>query len=320
MEITIPVLLFVVGLVLVIGGGDVFVDAARWISDVTGIPKFIIGATIVSLATTMPELLVSLFATAGESVDMAVGNAVGSVTSNIGLIMGISAIAMPCVILKNSFSKKALLMLFSTLMLGLLILDGSVSSVDCLLLIALLGVFIVINFVGVGAPSEIEIEKKKACSPATLAIIVNSAKFIVGAACVGMGAKLLVDNGKILALAVNISESVIGIAVMAVGTSLPELVTTLMAIAKKESALSVGNVLGANIIDITLILSSCSFVAGGTLFVQPQTYLRDIPVTLSLMVIAVVPSIISGKLARIQGILLIGGYVSYLFFVITGSA
>ena len=111
MELAMIVFLFIVGIVFIVKGGDYFVDAASWIAEVSGIPKLIIGATIVSLATTLPEMLVSVMAAARGSVDMAIGNAVGSVTANIGLIMGISLVCMPAVIKRGDYLFKSVLML-----------------------------------------------------------------------------------------------------------------------------------------------------------------------------------------------------------------
>ena len=111
MEIILAVVLFLVGIVLIVKGGDYFVDAASWIAEVSGVPKLIVGATIVSLATTLPEMLVSVMAAAQKKVEMSIGNAVGSVTANIGLIMAISLICMPAVIKRADYLMKSLLML-----------------------------------------------------------------------------------------------------------------------------------------------------------------------------------------------------------------
>ena len=117
MELTVTIILFIVGLGLIIKGGDVFVDAATWAADISGIPKFIIGATIVSLATTLPELLVSLFAALNGKVDIAIGNAVGSVTANTGLIMAISMICLPSIAKRKSIGLKAAFLILSTALL-----------------------------------------------------------------------------------------------------------------------------------------------------------------------------------------------------------
>ena len=111
MHIFLVILLFAVGIILIVKGGDYFVDAASWMAEVSGIPKLIVGATVVSFATTLPELLVSAFAAAQGKVDMSIGNAVGSVTANLGLIMAIALICMPTVIKRRDYMLKSCLML-----------------------------------------------------------------------------------------------------------------------------------------------------------------------------------------------------------------
>ena len=111
MELALMLAIFLAGIILIVKGGDYFVDAASWIAEVSGVPKLIVGATIVSLATTLPEMLVSLMAAAQGKVDMAVGNAVGSVTANIGLIMALSVLCMPVAILRGDYLLKSALML-----------------------------------------------------------------------------------------------------------------------------------------------------------------------------------------------------------------
>ena len=118
------IVLFAVGLICIIKGGDLFVDAATWIAEASGIPKFIIGATVVSFATTMPEMLVSVFSAFEGNADIAVGNAVGSVTANLGLILGISALCMPALVSKKHFSLKAILMVAGAALLTLLCRGG----------------------------------------------------------------------------------------------------------------------------------------------------------------------------------------------------
>lgn len=120
MSIWVTILLFVVGLVLIVKGGDWFLDGAVWIAEATGVPHFIIGATVVSLATTLPELTVSIIGVMEGEVDLAVGNAVGSVTANLGLILGISALCMPALVSKKHFSLKAILMVAGAALLTLL--------------------------------------------------------------------------------------------------------------------------------------------------------------------------------------------------------
>ena len=313
--IFIPVLLFVLGLFIIIKGGDAFVDAARWMSEVTGIPKLIVGATVVSLATTLPELFVSVIATQKGSIGIATGNAIGSVIANIGVGMSIGLIAAPMVIDRKTFGPKAFLMIIISVALLIFGLDSRITWTNSLVLLALLAFYIYSNVQsareasrGVSADDKPKVTKD--------ALIVNGLKFLIGAAGIIIGADLLVDNGQIIAAALGVSEEVIGLTVIAIGTSLPELVTAFTAIVKKESSLSVGNIIGANIIDMAMILPVCSFVSGGGLEISPSTIMVDIPVALAFMAIAVIPTMISKRFKKWQGYTILAAYAGYLFYVV----
>lgn len=311
MSIALIIVLFCVGIVLIVKGGDVFVDAASWIAEVSGIPKLIVGATIVSLATTLPEQLVSWMAAAEGKVDMSIGNAVGSVTANIGLIMAIGVICMPGAIRRKDYLAKSALMLLAAGLLTFSGLTGEVGLFFSLMLLAVFLVFMCENLLS--AKRSLDSERKEERErPQTSQWVKNIVKFLLGAAGIVIGADLLVDNGSLLAQYIGISERIIGLTLVAVGTSLPELVTTITAIAKKQSALSVGNILGANIIDLSLILPLCTIVSGQALPVS-QVYARfDLPVCLLVGCIAVIPAMIASKFQRWQGVVLLAFYGVYV--------
>ena len=317
MELAVIILLFLVGIVFIVKGGDYFVDAASWIAEVSGIPKLIIGATIVSLATTLPEMLVSVMAAAKGSVDMAIGNAVGSVTANIGLIMGISLVCMPAVIKRMDYLMKSVLMLAAA---ALIVASGFMGRTGTVISVALMVVFVL--FLGENITSarramkagEDGGERRKVSGGREVAA--NLVKFAVGAVGIVWGADLLVDNGSALAAMVGIPERVIGVTIIAVGTSLPELITTITAIAKKQSSLSVGNILGANIIDLTLILPLSSFVSGKPLPIAETSARIDLPACLLVGCIAVIPAMAAEKFRRWQGVLLLAVYGVYLFLTL----
>ena len=309
MPVFLTVLLFIVGLVLIVKGGDFFVDAATWIAEATGIPHFIIGATIVSLATTLPEIIVSSIAAMQGKVDMAIGNAVGSVTANTGLIMGLSVLFIPAVIKRAKFIPKAVLMLLATAALLLLTFKtGSLGPIGAIVMFVIFAVFIYENIASargeMGAADKPPVDKKQTFP--------NILKFVGGAAAIVLGADLLVDNGSALATLMGAPESLVALTFVAIGTSLPELVTAITAIRKKQSSLSVGNIIGANIIDMTLILPICSLISGGTLPVSAQTYTLDLPVCLLIMLIAMAPTMIRGKFSRWQGALTMVLYIGYM--------
>ena len=351
-EIILALALLLVGIALIVKGGDFFVDAASWIAEVSGLPQLLIGATVVSVATTLPELIVSIIATARGSEEIAVGNAVGSVVANLGLIMAISLFFMPGKVKRKDYLfKSAVLVIaaFNLLMIGLFggMKDGNhVLSVGLgILILELFVLFVGENVLtayrtlkqespndlspessganvamttgGSAAANEGESapEAENANAPVKKdkkTVLINILKFIGGAAGIVGGAELLVSNGQKLALSAGVPEGVIAVTLVAIGTSLPELVTTISAIVKKKASISVGNILGANILDMTLILPVCAMVSGGSLIFPRQSILFDLPFCLGLSLIAVVPMLITKKFHRWQGIALFVVYGVYL--------
>lgn len=332
MDLVVTLLLFALGIVLVVKGGDYFVDAASWMAKVSGIPKLIIGATVVSVATTLPEMLVSVMAALQGKVDMAIGNAVGSVTANIGLIMALALIFMPGVIRRRDYLIKSILMLLASGLVVACGFNGEINRTASLVLLVIFFFFLWENIssakktmaagrstgeggnavVARGNAPEAQLQEEMDALRSRRAVAVNIGKFILGAAGIVVGANLLVDNGSELARLIGISERIIGVTLVAVGTSLPELITTITAIAKKQSALSVGNILGANIMDLTLIMPLSALISGKSLPVPSASAMIDLPACLLVGLIAVVPSMISSKFRRWQGMLLLAVYVVYL--------
>lgn len=314
MQLALTILLFLLGIALIVKGGDWFVDAASWIAEATGIPKFIVGATIVSLATTLPEIIVSVIASTQGKVDMAIGNAVGSVTANTGLILGISLVCIPAAVNRRQFSFKAILLLLVTVGLWLLCGGGALNAVSGSALFLLFAVYIWDNVrnareeLASTADTREPMNKKEL--PKQLLL------FVLGAAGIVIGARLLVDNGSELARLLGASESLISLTFVAIGTSLPELVTTVTAIVKKQASLSVGNIVGANLIDLALILPICAWVSGGALTVSHQSFAMDIPVCFGVSLLALLPALIKGRFYRWQGVTLLLCYAAYLAVLI----
>ena len=304
--------IFIVGLVLTIKGGDWFVDSASWFAEATGIPKFVVGATVVSFATTLPELLVSVRAAMNGSAPLAIGNAVGSVTANTTLIMGVSLVAIAGVVSRKDFALKGGLLLAAIVGLTLLSLSGSLPVWSAFVLWAIFIVFMVSNVLEgkKSASEEKTLDFDKKAVPGKVLF------FVIGTASIVFGAEFLVSSGKTLAAGIGISEAIIGFTVIALGTSLPELVTTLTAIRKKENSLSVGNIIGANIIDTTLILPLCAVINGKSLPEEKINLIFDFPVCIAACAIAIVPTIIQGRFKKWQGYALLSTYGLYMIFLI----
>ena len=310
--IAVAAVIFVVGLMLTIKGGDWFVDSASWFAEATGIPKFVVGATVVSFATTLPELLVSVRAAMNGSAQLAIGNAIGSVTANTTLIMGISLVAIAGVVSRKSFSLKGGLLLAAVVGLTVLSLSKSLPTWSAFVVWGIFLIFMISNLIEgkKGAETdEIDSYEKKEIPKKIL-------WFVIGTAAIVFGAEFLVSSGKTIATSLKISETIIGFTVIALGTSLPELVTTLTAIRKKESSLSVGNIVGANIIDATLILPLCAVINGKPLPVDNINLVFDFPVCIAACAVAVIPTIIQGRFKKWQGFALLGIYAFYMLFLV----
>ncbi len=333
MESFLMYFLFVVGIVLIVKGGDWFVDGAVWVAEVTRIPKFIIGATIISVATTLPEIIVSTIAAieghgilvsgvgnyiaaSQDKVGMAIGNGIGSVICNTAMILAISIMFMPIAVDRMDFAHKSFLLIAAMLALFAFSLSGSFSIAGGLVLLAIFAVYIADNIRSAkGSTSEDDGERP---STDKKSVIMNIEKVVVGAAGIVVGSQLLVNNGSKIAASLGVSEAIIGVTIVAVGTSLPEFVTAITAIVKKQTDMSVGNVIGANVIDTTLILAVCSFIYGGKLPVSAQNIYLDFPIAIIVSLIAAVPTVIKKKFSRLQGVLMLIIYIAYLITVTVG--
>ncbi|MDD6312388.1 MAG: calcium/sodium antiporter [Firmicutes bacterium] len=308
MNIWLEALLFAVGVVLIVKGGDVFVDAAGWIAEASGIPKFIVGATIVSVATTLPEMIVSVMATADGEIDMAVGNAVGSVTANTGLILALALIFMSLATPRRVFLPKILMLIASAFVTVAACLGGQIEVWGSVVLALLFVIFIIENIKNAKTEEQScerpEVTKK--------IVAVKVIMFVLGAAATVGGSRLLVSSGTAIAEFLGVPSRIIAVTMVAVGTSLPELVTTVTAIVKKQASLSAGNVIGANIIDMTLILPVCSAVSGSRLPISAASVAVDFPVCLAVTLIAMLPLIIKQRSYKWQGILLLCVYAAYV--------
>lgn len=308
MEIVILIFWLFVGFALIIKGGDWFVDAAVYVAKITGIPSFIIGATIVSLATTLPEVLVSVLASSAGNVDLAIGNAYGSVIANLGLILGISLTVSPSKFVSRGILQKGIYMIGLTIISLILLRDLLLNGAESIILWVMLVGFLWLNLLEVKDQENNSIEKIKPTNTKKQIIL-----FIVGAIMVVLGAELLVNSASELAEIFNVPQAVVGLTIVSLGTSLPELVTTIMALVKKEAGLSVGNIIGANVLNMSFAIPASVIAANNELITRQETISFDIPFALWFMAITIVPALIKRKFYRWQGILLIISYFIYIF-------
>lgn len=309
--------LFAVGVVLIVKGGDAFVDAAGWMAEASGIPPFIVGATVVSLATTLPEMLVSVIAARKGQVEMAAGNAIGSVTANTGLILAVAVIAMAGKAPRRAYLAKSLLLVSGIAVLLVSARGGALGAAGCLLLAGIFALFLAENLCSARAAAAKDAQTVRGkVYPRILAG--RLALFCLGAAGIVAGAQLLVKYGSALAALLGVPERVIAVTIVAVGTSLPELVTTLTAILKKQASLSAGNILGANIIDTALILPLCSLASGRALPISAQCLRLDLPFCLAVNLLMLLPMLVRQRFARWQGWAALAVYGAYLWLTVAG--
>jgi len=319
----IPVLLFALGLVLLIKGGDWFVDGATGIAERFHVPEIIIGATVVSIGTTLPEVMVSATSALTGHGEIAYGNAIGSIICNTALIAAITVAVRPGPVDTKAL-KTPVLFFFGSAAIYVInaYVTGYFGRPLGILLLAIFVVYLVVtvrqgfkNPVEAAAEEEEaeEIEKKAADNSMGKDILL----LVVGAALVAVGANLLVDNGTLIAQALGVPESVIALTFVALGTSLPELVTAITSLAKGHGALSLGNVIGANIFNLVLVCGASMTLApfripqSSTLFGINASLVLDIPLMLFVMAFLTLPALKTRKLSRYQGIVLLLLYAAF---------
>ena len=310
----IPVLLFLVGLLCLIKGGDWFVDGSTGIARRFHVPELLIGATVVSIGTTLPEVMVSTTSALSGHGEIAYGNAIGSVICNAALIAAITVAVRPGKVDPKSLRVPVLFFFAAAaLYTGVAYSTGYFSRPIGFVLLALFVAYIVCNVLAMkNAPAPEEEEDGGESSLGK-----DIGLLVVGAALIAVGANLLVDNGTLIAQALGVPESVIALTFVALGTSLPELVTAITSLAKGHGALSLGNVIGANVFNLVLVsgvsvsLAPFSIPQESTLFGINASLVMDIPVMWAVMLLLTVPALLKGKLSRWQGILLLCTYAAF---------
>lgn len=323
MEMLVPVLLFAVGLVLLIKGGGWFVDGATGIAHRFHIPELIIGATIVSAGTTLPEVMVSAASALSGHGEIAYGNAIGSIICNTALIAAITVAVRPPRVEAASL-KVPVLFFFgaAAVYAGVAYITGEFTRGVGIALMTIFAAYMVYNVLRVKKLPPVEAAEnpmQEYSSP-----IRDIVKLVIGAAAVAFGADLLVDNGTLIAQALGVPESVIALTFVALGTSLPELVTAITSLVKGHGALSLGNIIGANLFNLvwvsglSVVLSPFAVPASKTIGGMNASLVLDIPLMLFAMAFLTLPAIFRGKLKRWQGVMLLCVYAAFVCFQFFG--
>lgn len=312
----IPVLLFIVGLLCLIKGGDWFVDGATALARRFHLPELLIGATVVSIGTTLPEVMVSTMSALSGHGEIAYGNAIGSVICNAALIAAITIAVRPGLVDPKTL-KTPVAFFFVAAAIYCVAAYGMGQFTRPLGLV-MLAVFVIYMIVNVkqmtGSPSPVTEEDTE---EEEMSLVKTIILLIVGAALIAVGANLLVENGTKIAQAVGVPESVIALTFVALGTSLPELVTAITALTKGHSDLSLGNVIGANVFNLVLVsgvsvtLAPFKVPASKLIMGMNSSLVLEIPLMLLVMLLMTIPALVKGKLYRSQGILMLAIYAAF---------
>lgn len=303
------ILFFFAGLLLVVWGSDIFIDVAVRLAKRLHISEMLIGATLVSMGTTLPELLVSSTAAFQGHCDMAAGNAIGSVICNTALIAGLTQVIRPSNVDPASFRRPALQFLFAALVFCLLAYtQKAIGRPGAILLLALLAAHMMGAYQQAKrGRAQTGADEAKGSLPMDICFLAVTAGMLF------WGAQLLIDNGVLLAQQIGIPEHVISISLIAFGTSLPELLTALTALRKKHAAISLGNVIGANILNLLMVLGTAGAISPISL---SNCMLQvDIPVMLLVSAILLIPALACRRLFRWQGAALLAVFVTYMIYI-----
>ena len=316
----VSVLLFAVGFLLLIKGGDWFVDGATGIARRFHLPDIIVGATVVSIGTTLPEVMVSATGAMLGQGAMAYGNAIGSIICNTALIAAISVTFNPGPVNVKTM-KMPVIFFFSSAALYCVAayLLGEFPRWMGLVMLTIFVIYLILNVrQGLKNPDEAEEVEEEGGKPRTL--LLELVLLVVGAALIALGADLLVEHGTIIAQTLGVPETVIALTFVALGTSLPELVTTITSLKKGHASLGIGNVIGANVFNLVLVsgvavtLAPFEVPVGKLLMGHNASLVLDIPVMLGVMLLLTVPALTRKKLARWQGIVLLCVYAAFCIF------
>ncbi|MBR3949854.1 MAG: calcium/sodium antiporter [Oscillospiraceae bacterium] len=313
------IVLFAVGLVLLIKGGDWFVDGATGIAKRFNLPDIVVGATVVSIGTTLPEVMVSTTGALQGSGAMAYGNAIGSIICNTALIAAISIIFNPGPVNTKSMKTPALFFFGSAALYC--VASYILGEFPRWMGFVMLGIFVVYTILtvrnGLKNPDAVEEEEEEGGKEKSMGMLL--VLLVLGAAVIAVGADLLVEHGQVIALGLGVPETVVALLFVALGTSLPELVTTITSLRSGHASLGVGNVIGANVFNLVLVsgvavsLAPFPVPCENTLLNTGlnMSLVFEIPVMLGVMSLMIFPALATKKLQRWQGIALLAIYIAF---------
>jgi cation:H+ antiporter len=306
-EIWLALPALVLGILAIVRGGDWFVDASCEIAVALNVPKIVIGATIVSLSTTLPEATVSLIAHVWTgNTDIALGNVVGSVICNSGLILGTAVFIVPLVASRPTVIYQIVFLMLALVAVSAFAVCGIIPRWGGFLLLAGLLAYLVYSVRAARRYRRAHPLPVELSTPVSGTVF----RFILGVGLVLIGSRILVAGAIGTATYLGVPELIISLTLVALGTSLPELVTSIAAVIKRHGDLSLGNILGANILNLFLVLGACSAVK--PLAIAGDVVRFDLPAMIVFSVLMSVCALTGGRLTRWEGALLLGCYLVYL--------
>ena len=300
-------ILLIVGFVLLIKGADLFVDGASSVAAKLKVPSLIIGLTVVSIGTSLPEAAVSVSASLSGNNSISLGNVIGSNIFNLLMVVGVSSAILPIVTDRDMLKRDMPINIGVTVLLGILLFDGNLSRLEALLLLLLLVAYMFL-LIRSALKNRVEAEETKVLSWAKSIVFI-----VLGVAAIIGGGQLVVNSAKTIALALGMSETLVGLTVVAIGTSLPELVTSVVAARKGDSGIAMGNVIGSNLFNILFILGMAGVIKPLT---ADAAFFIDTGILLGISALMLLFAFTKRKISRVEGITCVLIYVAYTAYII----
>ena len=312
-------IIFFISLFFLIKAGDKFVDSSINIAKYFNLPEVVIGATIVSIGTTLPELMVSAGGALSGHSDISYGNAIGSIICNTALIAALSVSVKPINVSRKSLKVPLCFFIISAIYYILIInINHQFKRIDGIVLLSIFIIYVLVIIFTEGKNNKNNIEENNVEKQQNNVIFKNILYLILSAAIIAISSNLIVENGIIIAKKIGVPESVIALTMIALGTSIPELTTCITSLIKGHSNLSFGNIIGANFLNIvtvsgiSIIIRPFSLPSEKTIFGINSSFIIDIPLMVFVVLFLYLIAYIKEKTYRFQGIILL---LMYAFFV-----
>lgn len=312
------IILLIIGMILLIKGADWFVSGSSKIAKALKIPSLVIGLTLVSMGTSAPELSVSLIASIQGNNELSFGNVIGSNIFNTLFILGVSSLFIPLILNKEMKKYDIPIMLFLYVLLlifGFIITPYKLDIVESIIFVLLFIAYIVFLFIR-SKKNYKEIEEEKEEKITKKVIIKSIIYIVIGLSSIIFGGDLVVDSASSLASKLGMSQSLIGLTIVAIGTSLPELVTSIVASIKKENDIAIGNVIGSNIFNIVFILGVSSVISPLSIL---SGSLIDVIVLIITGILVLLISLFSKNIKKWHGIIFVILYIIYVVYLILNN-